>query len=315
MGGGSWSASSWGSYKTAHVAGKTQSQIFASKLNEDVDPLKFTNGIRESVDSPDNPNSTPVAIFTDMTGSMGMLAERVVRDLDVVCQELLDRKPVPDVHLLTGVIGDAYSDTDPPFQATQFEADIRIAQQTQKLWLTRDGGGNGGESYALAWLFAAMQTATDSFDKRGKKGYLFTVGDEGVHGVEGGYGKPFGVTKEQAKQWLGLDIERDLTAEECLRMAQRKWNTFHIVINSGYGGYRKEVESSFGRIMPDHLLYLEDVSALTETIVSAIEVNEGRDAAKVAASWSGDKSLVVANALKSLAVAGAGGADGGVVRL
>ena len=145
MGGGSWSSQSWSNYSQTNVSGKTQSQVFSSnQLDEGLDPKKFTNGIRESVDSADNPLSTPVAIFTDVTGSMGRTAEAVIRKLDVVCQELLDRAPVTDVHLLTGAIGDAYTDRS-AFQATQFEADIRIAEQTQKIYIEGNGGGNGGD--------------------------------------------------------------------------------------------------------------------------------------------------------------------------
>ena len=299
MGGGSWSSQSWSNYSQTNVSGKTQSQVFSSnQLDEGLDPKKFTNGIRESVDSADNPLSTPVAIFTDVTGSMGRTAEAVIRKLDVVCQELLDRAPVTDVHLLTGAIGDAYTDRS-AFQATQFEADIRIAEQTQKIYIEGNGGGNGGESYALAWLFAALQTATDSFDKRGKKGYLFTVGDEPVHGVEGsGQGQAYGVTKAQAAQFLGLTIERDLTADECLAMARRKFNVMHISISS-HGAYRAGVNATFGKIMPDDLYWLEDVNVLPELIVSLIEVSEGRDKAAVAASWNGSTSVAVANALNT----------------
>ncbi len=317
MGGGSWSSSTWSGYSSAHVAGKTQTQMFSSRLDEAVDPLKFTNGIRESVDGPDHPLSTPVAIFTDVTGSMGVLAETVTRGLDTVCQSLLDRAPVTDVHLMTGAIGDAYSDSS-PFQATQFESDIRIAEQTQKLFIERNGGGNGGESYALPWLFAAMQTVTDSFDKRSKKGYLFTVGDEPIHGVPDGgpsyHGKKYGVTRDQAKRFLGLEIERDYTAAECLAMAQRKWNVYHIVINAQSGMYRSQILDSFGVIMPNNLLWLEDVDALPELIVSTIEVAEGRDAAKVAASWGGSKAVAIANALNAVAVQGSS-SDQGVVAL
>jgi hypothetical protein len=38
--------------------------------------------------------------------------------------------------------------------------------------------GNAGESYLLAWYFAAFHTRTDAFEKRNQKGILFTVGDE-----------------------------------------------------------------------------------------------------------------------------------------
>lgn len=39
------------------------------------------------------------------------------------------------------------------------------------VWL--GGGGGGSESYTLPWLFAALHTATDTWSKRGCKGYLF----------------------------------------------------------------------------------------------------------------------------------------------
>ncbi|HAO33838.1 MAG TPA: hypothetical protein DCQ84_12920, partial [Candidatus Competibacteraceae bacterium] len=55
---------------------------------------------------------------------------------------------------------------------------IRIARQLRRLWLEKGGGGNACESYTLPWYFAATHTAIDCFEKRGKKGYLFTVGDE-----------------------------------------------------------------------------------------------------------------------------------------
>ena len=154
MGGGSWNSTQWQGYAAQNVAGKSKSQIFTQRgIHDSLNPRNFANGIRESVDGPDNPVSTPIAIFTDVTGSMGVLAETVVKTLDTVCSELYDRKPVSDPHILTGAIGDAYTDSA-AFQASQFEADIRIAEQTQQIYLEGNGGGNGGESYALAWLFA-----------------------------------------------------------------------------------------------------------------------------------------------------------------
>jgi hypothetical protein len=166
----------------------------------------------------------------------------------------------------------------------------------------------------MPWLSMAMQTATDSFDKRQKKGYLFTVGDEPIHGVEGsGQGRPFGVTKQQAKDFLGLDIERDLTADECLALAQSRWHVFHIVVGQRGGSYGYGIERSWGKLMPDSLIHLEDIDALPETIVSVIEVNEGKDAKSVAASWSGSTAVAVASALQSLAARDNAGQE--VVRL
>jgi hypothetical protein len=47
------------------------------------------------------------------------------------------------------------------------------------------------------------------------------------------------------------------------------------------------------------VLRLKDYRRLAEVVVSAIEVNEGRDRDTVANSWSGDTSVVVAHALRT----------------
>ena len=60
-----------------------------------------------------------------------------------------------------------------PLQVGQFESSDELLDK----WLTNiyfeaGGGGNGGESYALAWYFAALKTATDSMEKSvGRKAF------------------------------------------------------------------------------------------------------------------------------------------------
>ena len=43
------------------------------------------------------------------------------------------------------------------------------------------GGGDGPEDYDLLWYFADKCTDTDSFNKRHKKGFCFTIGDASNH--------------------------------------------------------------------------------------------------------------------------------------
>ena len=81
---------------------------------------------------------------------------------------------------MVAAVGDAYTD-QAPLQCTQFEADISLASQIRSLWLEGNGGGNNGESYSAAHLLAALKTSTDSFERHGRKGYLFTIGDEPIH--------------------------------------------------------------------------------------------------------------------------------------
>lgn len=333
MGGGRWSGSDWRDYTTASYGSADRKTLrnsskvassFSSSLDPDLDPKKLSGplGARESRDSDDNPNSTAIMMFTDVTGSMGHLAQEVLSAMDVVCSELYDRKPVTDPHILTGAIGDAFYDSS-PLQVTQFEADIRIADQTRKLFIEHGGGGNFGESYGMAWLFGAEKTAIDCFEKRNKKGFLFTVGDEPLLGAEKLKGhmrheSPYAVTREQAKQFLDLDIGAQIegyTAEEIYSMVTKQWDVVHICVNKNY---EQGVIDSFGEILGDRLLWLQDTALLPELIVSTIQVISGHDKDAVASSWGDDDAnKKIASAIKDLVpVDGSADADsGGVVAL
>ncbi|MCW3782481.1 hypothetical protein [Defluviimonas salinarum] len=292
MGNGRWDAADWQSYSNSNVTGKSQAQVFTSRsMKPEFDPAKIA--MRESRDSADNPASTPIILASDVTGSMGMIAEKLMRDgLNTLATGIYDRKPVTDPHILIAAVGDAKTDRA-PLQVTQFEADIRVAKQARELWLEGNGGGNHGESYCLAHLFAALKTATDAAGKRARKGYLFTIGDEPVHD---------GVTRDELARVLGIRQERDLTARDCVEMAQRNWEVFHIVLaNEGYARHSLDsVLRTWKPILPERTILLEDVDALAETVISLIQVTEGALAADVAASWSGSTALVVANALKGV---------------
>lgn len=307
MGSGRWSAGSWASYSASRISGRSRRAIFTSTTMKDAyNPAKIA--LRESRDSDDNPQSTPIILAGDVTGSMGMVAEQLMRDgLNTLATEIYDRKPVSDPHVMMMAIGDAYCDRA-PLQVTQFEADIRVAQQARELWLEGGGGANRGESYMLPHLFAAMKVSADAFEKRGRKGYLFTIGDEPVLD---------GATKEQITRFLGIPAERDLTAREIMTMAQRNWEVFHIVlVNEGYASVRLEdVLDSWQPLLPERTIQLADVDALAETVVSLIQVTEGARAADVAASWSGSTAMIVSNALKGLpAVPGQGAGQAGGLR-
>jgi hypothetical protein len=250
---------------------------------------------------------------------MGHLSQEILSAMDTVCTELYARRPVTDPHILTGAVGDAFYDRA-PLQASQFEADIRIAEQTRKLYIEGGGGGNYGESYALPWLFAAEKTSIDCFEKRGKKGFLFTVGDEPLLGAEGlkraGHHvhSPWAVTKEQAKEVLDLNLERDLTAEEIYAMASRQWEIVHICVSNETSPYRPGVMASFGEILGDRLLFLQDSAVLPELIVSSIQVIAGADKDAVASSWDDDDAKKkIASAIKDLVPVDGADADGGAV--
>lgn len=306
MGYGRWDSSDWASFTRTRTAGKSASQIFASSLDPDLDPVRI--GLRESRDSADNPLSTPIILAADVTGSMGMVAEKIVRhSLDTLVREVYDRKPVTDPHVMVMAIGDAYCDRA-PLQATQFEADIRLAEAMTKIWLEGGGGGNDGESYALAHAFAAMKTATDARQKRGTKGFLFTMGDEPILPA---------VTAEQMRRVLGVPAERDLSSAELIAMAKEDYEVYHIVFESvGYaqGSRLSRVLASWQAVLPERVIRLSDPARVVETIVSLLQMHAGQDLRSVAGSWSGGTAVSVRKALAALPAPRRGGPSSGVVR-
>lgn len=147
MGGGRFDSVAYESYATTHVHGKSVNETFQSRsVPAALDPSKIT--VRESRDSEDNSESTPIIVGLDVTGSMGRLAHELAGDLNTLVENIYDRKPVSDPHICCMAVGDIECDRG-PLQVTQFEADIRIAEQLTQLWLEGGGGGNRYESYIL----------------------------------------------------------------------------------------------------------------------------------------------------------------------
>ena len=290
MGGGTFDPAAYRSF-TSSTVGKSTDEIYTSRsIHKNLNPLGVK--IRESRDSDDNPNSTPLIVGIDVTGSMGIIADVLAREgLGTLFTGILERKPISDPHVMFMAIGDANCDRA-PLQVSQFEADKRIIEQLTQIYIEHGGGGNNFESYNLPWYFAAFHTVHDSMEKRGKRGYLFTVDDEEA---------PAPLTKDQIKRFIGDDMEADLSTRDVLQAAQRLYDVFHIVIEEGDYARRalNRVVDSWTALLGQHVIRLADHKKLAETIVSAIEVVEGADAELSAKGW-GSGSAIVHAAVKDL---------------
>lgn len=292
MGSGSFNPDSYRSY-TNHVASKPREEVF---VNRAIDPTLDPKGvkIRESRDSVDNPKSTPIIVALDETGSMGIIAEKIAKGgLGVLFQGILDRKPVTDPHLMFMGLGDVTSDTA-PLQVSQFEADNRIVDQLSKLWLEGKGGGNSHESYDFPWYFAARHTEHDSLIKRGKRGYLFTVGDEETPQV---------ISAKHIERFLGYQVQADVPSKLSLEEAQRKYNVFHVIIEQGNHARLNlpRVQNTWRDMLGQHVISLPDYNLLAETIVSAIQVAEGEHHSTAASGWGGGAATgIISSAVSNL---------------
>ena len=291
MGNARWDPGQYQGY-TDSIRHSSRGQIFSQRgINKDLDPK--TIKVRESVDSPANPQAHPIMIGVDETGSMGVLAEIIIRTgLGKIMKQIYDHQPVPDPQILCMGLGDAYVDSA-PLQMTQFEASVDpLTKQVEQIFLEGNGGGNGGESYALAWWAAINKTTCDAITKRHKKGYLFTIGDECCHSV---------ITAQQIQQFGGVGAEKDISTDQLLAQAQKWWNVFHLIVKPVPD---QPVVRSWERLLKERAIMVEDQEKLPETIVAIIRLVEGQT--NVTDDYDDSTAQVVSSATRKLLPAAAG---------
>lgn len=295
MGGTRTDPKAWASYSSA-TSRKTDRDYTATAAKPTMTPTTFVT--RESVKSDANPNPTPVIVGLDVTGSMGRVVEACRKGLGTLFIEILKREPVSDPHVMALGIGDFEFDRY-PIQATQFEADpVTIGKQVEELYLERGGGGNGYEGYLGPLYLASLRTSCDAI-REGRKGFLFTIGDEEPQPV---------FRKEHIKQFFNDDVERDYTAEELIALVQKDWHYYHLMIEEGahMSSYRDAVVKGWTNLIGQNAIPASDHTKVPEIIISLLELIAGKDKDAVIGSWSGDTSLVVANAVSGLPAKGSG---------
>ena len=278
MGYGTWSSDAFDSLKGARST-KTRDEIFTStKTSEKMTPKELV--FRESRDSVEHPNSVPIAVFLDVTGSMGTIPETLVKKKLGALMETILNHGIADPQVLFGAIGDQYSDHS-PLQVGQFESATKELDQ----WLTDielegNGGAWGRESYQLAWLTAARHTSIDAFEKRGMKGFLFTIGDEKTH---------LELNAREAKEIMGYGQAENMSSDKLLKEAQRMYYVFHIHINHGGNSEESDICEEWKDMLKQNLIILNDYNLVAETIATTVAVLSGADKKAVLASF--DKSI------------------------
>jgi len=243
---------------------KATSEVFAQRsINNGMNP--FGIKIRESRDSKEHPNSLAIIIALDVTGSMGSVPHHLVKDGLPNIMEGIMKIGIKDPQILFMGIGDHECDRA-PLQVAQFESsDELLDKWLTEVYLEGGGGGNYGESYLLAWYFAAKHTALDCFEKRNQKGFLFTIGDE----------PPLKeLPNSNLEKIMGVGLHETVNASILLDLARKTFNVFHINIQQTGSGARAVVFDTWRQLLGDNLLvaqHYDDVSRIiTETIKSRL---------------------------------------------
>lgn len=291
MGNSRWDDDNWKSYRSTKTASSTSAQSTYTATAAQAAPYKPTAfKVRESKISTLNPNPTPIIVGLDQTGSMEAVIYAAFDGLGTLFKEIIERKPVSDPHIMANFIGDAITDNH-PLQATQFEAGLVIADQLKELYHEGNGGGNGSESYHLPLYLAAYKTDCDAFTQ-GRKGFIFTIGDEGV---------PPPLTPAQIHRIFGSDepASKNLSYKELFDIVSQNWHVFHLRVQQGYS-YRKEQDKAWTDILGERALPLSDVTKIPEVIVATLQVVGGMDVQTVADTFSDSTAVVVRNAIQGL---------------
>ena len=233
------------------------------RIHKDLAPYKV---MRECVDYDEHPNTIPVILALDVTGSMDSACIRTAQALNQIMTNLYER--YNDIEILVAGIGDLECDRA-PVQVSQFEVDVKIAEHLDKIYIEHGGGGNGYESYTAAWYFGLKHTKLDCW-KRGKKGIIITMGDEPLNPI---------LYKHQINYVFGDTVEANVKTETLYKDAIEKFDIYHIAVNDpedSYSWYDTRINSTFSPILGDRLK-VSTIERLPMTIVDCIEdsVNGG----------------------------------------
>ena len=289
MGTGHYSSRTYNAVTSARsYATKSANQIFSDSLKDSMNPALLKNGIRECRDSTDHPYSVPIMVFVDVTGSMGSIPYHLIQNKFPKMMDTLVGYGVSDAQICFGAIGDHISDYV-PLQIGQFEQEtVKLVDGLADIYIEGGGGGQTMESYPLAWYIAGFHTSTDSFEKRGLKGFLFTIGDESFHPNYNG---------KFIQQMMGMkETPQTYTAQQLYASASEKYHVFHIHVNDG--SYTSNVVGKdWKKLLGERFLILDNSNDVAELIGTTVSVINGADINSILKSFD---SSTASNISKTL---------------
>lgn len=270
MGSGTWNSRAVTSYATTTYGVSslrdftdnnfTTQDIFTQRrLIKELNPYGV---MRECCDSEEHPNTVPVILGLDVTGSMGKAAVKTAQALNEIMTTLYDE--VNDVEFCTMGIGDLAYD-EAPIQISQFESDVRIIEQLDKIYFEGGGGGNNYESYTAAWYMGLKHCNLDCW-KRGKKGIIITMGDESPN--------PY-LPEYRIEAIVGDKVQEGLLDTKTLyKLASEKYDIYHISIDdrdSCYSIYKNSLhlDEKWTELLGQNYL-VSDLNNLAANIIGIV---------------------------------------------
>ncbi len=266
MGSGRWSTDVYTAAARFRAATGASAFAYSDGGARRVHPALDPHGvdIRESRDSAEHPQSLAITVLFDVTGSMGSVPRTLQAKLPQLLGLLLRKGYAKDPQILFGGIGDATCDRA-PLQIGQFESDNRMDDDLSRILLEGGGGGQKTESYELAMYFMTRHTSIDCHEKRGRRGYLFLIGDEMAYPR---------VKRAEARRLIGDKLEADIRLEHITAALKQKWDAYYILPEGAYYQGDTEVLDFWHARFGQNVIELADLDAVCETIALIIGLGE-----------------------------------------
>lgn len=271
MGHGVWTSMSFNDYsakngRTVAADGSIRGSHTVQEMYRStaLSPVLNPRGvIRECCETEEHPDTLPVILALDVTGSMGSSAVEIAKKLNNIMTGLYTT--VQDVEFMIMGIGDVMYDRT-PVQASQFESDIRIAEQLDQLYFEGGGGGNQFESYTAAWYFAARHTRLDCW-KRGRKGLIITIGDELINPYIPVQGRYCSFAK-----YMGDELQGDIESSQLLKEVGEKYELYHLSVDhsSFSHSHAEENADSFAQYIGRDHVSVVTLNSIADRIVDII---------------------------------------------
>jgi hypothetical protein len=222
--------------------------------------------VRESRDSDAHPESHAVAVLFDVTGSMRGVPRVLQKNLPRLMDLLIDGGYLAHPQVLVGAIGDATCDAA-PLQVGQFESGIEIDDDLARLYLEGGGGGHITESYELAMYFLARHTALDCLEKRGRRGYLFLIGDEAPYPR---------LKRKEVQALIGDRLQADIPVEDLISELQAMYDVYFVLPKMTHHWNNQTIHRRWVGLLGQNVLRLENPAGICELIASTVGLAEGR---------------------------------------
>ncbi|MER7004429.1 hypothetical protein ABT297_15475 [Dactylosporangium sp. NPDC000555] len=266
MGSGHWSTDVYDAADRYRRATGTSAFAYsdsgARRVHKALDPKGVAT--RESRDSAEHPDSVAIAVLFDVTGSMRSVPRVLQQKLPQLLGLLLRKGYVKDPQILFGAIGDATCDRV-PLQIGQFESDNRLDEDLGRFVLEGGGGGQLTESYELAMYFMARHTSIDCYEKRGRRGYLFIIGDEQAYPR---------VKPAEVEKVVGDRLSEPIALRAIVDEVRRTYDTYYILpAGSSYAG-NTAILDFWRDLLGQNVIALDDLDAVCETIALTVGLGE-----------------------------------------